>query len=79
MHIWRTTIRVAAAAVILSAAITSDASTLYGPKTYILQTGAPQSYVETIAVDESQRCSGKAAFILVVQNGNNVGLSAALR
>lgn len=52
--------------------------TLFGPKTYTMATGAPQSFTDTFPVDLTQDCDGKADYILVIQNGDTAVASATL-
>ncbi len=57
-------------------AIAATASTLFfGPKTYTLQAGQPQTFRESLALSDAQTCDGRAAFILTVQNGNGATTS----
>jgi hypothetical protein len=61
--------RAFASALILGFASLTHASTnFFGPKAYTIDTGKPQTFIESIAVSSAARCDGKATFILAVTN-----------
>jgi hypothetical protein len=50
-----------------SVAVASEAQ-FFGPKTYVVDAGKPKVFSESISVDASALCQGKAAFTLVIDN-----------
>lgn len=63
-------LRIACASIFLCAATGAmGATNVFGPRTFTRSAGAPQTFTETFAADAAQSCSGKAAFIAVIENG----------
>jgi hypothetical protein len=61
---------------ILLGAVASASPLLFGPKTYTIVAGKPQTFSETVLLEPSLNCDGKAAYILVAQNGDAIGANA---
>lgn len=60
------------AAALSVTAVAAGATTFFGPKQYTMST-TPQTFSENVPLEASQQCNGKAAFTLVIQNGNQLG------
>ena len=45
-------------------------TTVFGPRTFVLATGAPQTFDVTIPLDLSDNCDGRAVYILSIKNGD---------
>jgi len=46
----------------------SAATSVFGPKAYVLGTGKPQTFSDSFAIDTTASCDGKALYLLEVQN-----------
>jgi hypothetical protein len=64
------------AVAILLAGVSAATPLVFGPKTYTITAGKPQTFFETVLLDPSLNCDGKAAFVLVMQNGDGNGSNA---
>jgi len=56
------------ASALLLAGHASAGTVVFGPRTFASSAGQPQHFEETIAIDPTSRCAGKAAFFLRVQS-----------
>ena len=57
---------------------TANASTtIFGPKTYVLATGAPQTFDDSFTVDLSDTCDGKAVYFISVATGDGSHAAAS--
>lgn len=52
------------------AAATSAGTVVFGPRTFTVATGAPQSFDVAIPLDLTDSCDGKAVYILSIANGD---------
>ena len=56
---------------LLIGAVAAHAQTaVFGPQTFTLVTGAPQTFDVTIPIDLADNCDGKAVYLLAVTNGD---------
>ncbi|HEY4642151.1 MAG TPA: hypothetical protein VII75_12465 [Thermoanaerobaculia bacterium] len=59
---------------VVSSAAANAGTVVFGPRSYAYTAGSPQHFSDTISVDPSSRCDGKAAFVLRVESS---GISSA--
>lgn len=67
----RRSVRLLTFTALICAASSLAASDLFGPRSFSLSNGSPQTFNETVAVTELDRCDGRAAFTIVIENGSD--------
>jgi hypothetical protein len=70
--------RIYAAILLLVASAGHGQNPLFGPKSYAVTPGAPQSFSESVSVDATESCDGKLAYVLVLQSGVGGAVDSAV-